>query len=192
MKLALLVVDVQRDFCPGGSLAVKDGDKVVGCLNTIIRAFHSARLPIYYSRDWHPSDHCSFRSRGGKWPVHCVKGSNGARFHPDLLLVTEGTVISKATKPDEEAYSAFQGTRLASKMKVAKVEGLVVGGLATDYCVKNSVLDALGEGFATLVVTDCIRGVNLSEGDDEAALRIMAARGADLTSSRKVIMAVGA
>jgi len=178
---ALLVVDVQNDFLPGGSLAVPDGDAVVGPLNRAIAAFRAAALPIFASRDHHPPDHCSFRSHGGEWPVHCVAGSRGATFAYDLHLPAETVVISKATTAGRDAYSAFDGTDLAARIRAAGVVRLFVGGLATDYCVKATVLDALTAGLGVVLLTDGIRAVELRPGDGTRAIEAMRRAGAVLT-----------
>ena len=186
-RAALVAVDVQRDFCPGGALAVKDGDRVIAPLNLLISAFRQADLPVFFSRDWHPKNHCSFKARGGPWPVHCVAGTPGAEFHPGLQIPGDATIISKATRRDEEAYSAFQGTHLASALERLNVGELFVGGLATDYCVKQTCLDGLEKGFAVNVVTDCTMGVDLHQGDSEEALRIMSSKGAKLITSAEAV-----
>jgi len=177
-KSALLLVDVQNDFCPGGSLAVSNGDAVVPVLNAYTARFVAAGAPIYATRDWHPANHLSFVEQGGIWPVHCVQESSGASFHSQLTLPEGVTVISKAQKQDEEAYSGFGGTDLAARLRKLGVEQLYVGGLATDYCVKSTVLDALREGFDTYFLADGSRGVEVSPGDVAAAEAEMAAAGA--------------
>ena len=186
-RASLLVVDVQRDFCPGGALAVKGGDRVVARLNRVTSAFHQAGLPIFFTRDWHPRNHCSFRDRGGTWPSHCVAGTPGAEFHPDLQVPLGSIIISKATDPNEDAYSGFQGTELEAELRRVGADELFIGGLATDYCVKQTCLGALERGFAASVMTDCVKGVNLSTGDSEAALRAMSSRGAKLVTSADAI-----
>lgn len=183
----LIVVDVQNDFCPGGALPVAKGDEIIPKLNAVIQSFEHRGLPVFFTRDWHPKDHCSFVSQGGIWPAHCVKGSRGARFHPDLFVPTEAHVISKATRRNFEAYSAFQGTTLERRLRDLGVRRLVVGGLATDYCVKNTVLDGLAAGFGVDLMTDCVKGVNLKKNDSAAAIREMVTRGAELTSVAAVI-----
>ena len=186
-KAALVVVDVQRDFCPGGALAVKDGDEIVSGINRLTEAFVSAGLPVYFTRDWHPRDHCSFKGQGGIWPPHCIRGTAGAKFAPGLLVPPESVVISKGTKPDQEAYSGFQGTRLAEMMNDAGVTEVFAVGLATDYCVKNTVLDALSAGFRVSVIEDCVKGVNRSPKNSEEALRYMRMEGASLISSGRAL-----
>jgi nicotinamidase/pyrazinamidase len=175
---ALVIVDVQRDFCAGGALAVPDGDAVVQPLNSYIEVFRSANLPIVATRDWHPPNHISFREHGGLWPPHCVQGTEGAEFHPQLKLPEETLIISKATQPDLEAYSGFEGTELESLLKSKGVKRLFVGGLATDYCVKMTVLDALKLGFTTFLLEDAIRGVNVNPSDSERAIDEMLSNGA--------------
>ncbi|MFA4044319.1 MAG: hypothetical protein HZRFUVUK_001105 [Candidatus Fervidibacterota bacterium] len=175
---ALVIVDVQRDFCAGGALAVPDGDAVVQPLNSYIEVFKSANLPIVATRDWHPPNHISFREHGGLWPPHCVQGTEGAEFHPQLKLPEETLIISKATQPDLEAYSGFEGTELESLLKSKGVKRLFVGGLATDYCVKMTVLDALKLGFTTFLLEDAIRGVNVNPSDSERAIDEMLSNGA--------------
>ncbi len=176
---ALLIVDVQNDFLPGGSLAVAAGDQVIGVLNDYTAAFLKQRLPIYATRDWHTPDHCSFQAQGGPWPPHCVAGSEGAGFAPGLRLPEDRvTVISKATRSDQDAYSGFEGTDLASRLRAAGVRRLFIGGLATDYCVLNTVRDALREGFAVLLLEDAIRAVNVQPGDGTKAITAMREGGA--------------
>jgi nicotinamidase/pyrazinamidase len=175
---ALLIVDVQNDFLPDGRLAVPEGDAVIAPLNRCIAAARRKGLPIIASRDWHPRDHCSFRAQGGPWPEHCVAGSPGAEFAAALELPPEAIVVSKATRPDADAYSAFEGTGLAERLRGLGVERLLVGGLATDYCVLNTVRDALRAGFRVLLVTDAIRAVNVEPGDGERAEAEMRAAGA--------------
>ncbi len=175
---ALVVVDVQKDFCPGGSLAVPSGDEVVPILNNYISLFASNFLPVFATRDWHPKNHISFKAYGGIWPAHCVKETDGAKFHAGLQLPELVTIISKATAAKKEAYSGFQGTRLKSMLRELKVKRLFVGGLATDYCVKNTVLDGLKAGFITFLLMDASRGVNVSPQDSEKAIEQMLEAGA--------------
>ena len=176
-QTALVVVDIQNDFCPGGALPVKDGDKVIPVLNKYIDRFRKAGAPILFTRDWHPPDHSSFKAQGGPWPPHCVQNSEGARFHPDLYIPPEGEVVSKADKKDE-AYSFFKGTNLAQKLKERGIRRLFVGGLATDYCVKETVSDGLKYGFEVFQLDDASKGVNVNPGDSERALQEMVAKGA--------------
>lgn len=181
---ALIVVDVQRDFLPGGSLAVPDGDAVVPVLNEYLRRFSSAGLLTIATRDWHPADHCSFVAQGGTWPAHCVQDSPGAQFADALRLPDDGLLISKATTSKADAYSGFDGTDLASRLRDAKVKRVFVGGLATDYCVLATVRDAILAGFKVFVLRDAVRAVNVEPGDGKKALDEMGALGASLIELR--------
>ena len=174
---ALVVVDVQNDFCPGGALEIREGDKVVTALNKYIEKFRKAGAPILFTRDWHPPDHSSFKPQGGPWPPHCIQNTEGAKFHPRLSIPPEGEIVSKADKKDE-AYSFFQGTDLAMKLRDRGIKRLLVGGLATDYCVKETVLDGLRNGFEVYHLDDASRGVNVKPDDSERALKEMVAKGA--------------
>ncbi|HEU4621994.1 MAG TPA: isochorismatase family protein [Burkholderiaceae bacterium] len=180
---ALLIVDVQRDFLAGGSLAVPKGEVVLEPLNHLISIFNTHGWPIIATRDWHPSQHCSFQSQGGPWPPHCVADSAGAKFADQLALPESAYVISKATTEERDAYSGFSGTRLRALLERLAVKRLVVGGLATDYCVLNTVLDAREHGYEVMLATDAIAAVNVSPGDDQRALARMTAAGAMLTST---------
>ncbi len=183
---ALIIVDVQRDFLPGGSLAVPGGDEVVSVLNEYLWCFVSKGLPVVATRDWHPADHCSFQERGGDWPPHCVAGTKGAEFAPELLLPPSATVIDKASFSDQEAYSGFAGTDLAQRLRQAGVTRLFVGGLATDYCVLNTVADALDEGFSVVVLVDAVRAVDVQPNDGARAMARMSALGARVASLGEV------
>jgi len=183
-------VDVQRDFCPGGAVAVEDGDMVVPRLNMVIGAFTNASLPIFFTRDWHPPNHMSFKGQGGTWPPHCVKETPGAEFHPKLEVPLGAVVVSKGTEADLEAYSGFQGTDLEKRIKETRVHEVFLGGLATDYCVKETALDALDAGLKVKVLEDCIRGVNLRGNDSELALREVVARGVALVTSLDAVRLV--
>ena len=178
-RRALIVVDVQNDFCPGGALAVERGDEVVAPLNRLIEEFLERGEPVYKSRDWHPPDTKHFAAHGGTWPVHCVRDTPGAEFHEDLLDDPRIRVVSKGLG-DEDCYSAFDGTSLADELRAENVREVWVGGLATDYCVKNTVLDALRHGFRVRAVSDAMRAVNLRPGDGERALEEMRAAGAEV------------
>lgn len=178
---ALILVDVQNDFCPGGALAVAEGDQVVPVLNRWIERAVQAGIPVFASRDWHPPNHVSFQSRGGPWPPHCVQGTRGAEFHPDLHLPKDALIVTlKGDDPDRDAYSAFDGTNLASDLRSRGVQRLWVGGLATDYCVKATVLDGLREGFDVRVIADGIRAVNVQPDDGRQAIEEMLRAGASL------------
>lgn len=175
---ALLLVDVQNDFLPGGSLAVPCGDEVLPVLNRYIGGFMAQCLPVYATRDWHPTRHCSFRAQGGPWPPHCIADTHGAAFAAGLRLPPDATVISKATTEDQDAYSGFQGTDLDRRLRAANIRRLFVGGLATDYCVLNSVRDALRLGYAVMLLTDAIRAVDVQPGDGQRAEAEMVRLGA--------------
>lgn len=180
---ALILVDIQHDFCPGGVLAVPEGDTVIPVLNRWIEAAERAGVPIYASRDWHPADHVSFSEQGGPWPPHCVQGTHGAELHPDLDLPPETPIITKGSDPRRENYSAFDGTELAPHLRQAGVRRIWVGGLATDYCVRATVLDGLTDGFEVHVIVPAVRPVDVTPGDGERALREMAAAGAKLEAT---------
>ena len=181
-KDALILVDVQRDFCSGGALPVPDGEKVIPVLNKYIEKFSKAGALIVATRDWHPPNHMSFKDYGGIWPSHCIQGTLGAEFHPDLRLPREVRIVSKATSADKEAYSGFDGTNLERELKDAGIKRVFVGGLATDYCVKSTVLDALRLGFETILLIDAIKGVDINPGDSERAIEEMIKRGAKRAS----------
>ena len=175
---ALMVVDVQNDFLPGGSLEVPGGDKIVPIINRYIELFQSKGLPIFATRDWHPQDHSSFKEQGGPWPVHCVAGLRGAEFHPDMNLPDSAIVISKATAVDKDAYSGFDGTDLDEPLRSVGIRRLFIGGLATDYCVLNTVKDALKLGYEVLILQDAIRAVNVQPEDGHEAVEEMKRLGA--------------
>jgi nicotinamidase/pyrazinamidase len=176
---ALLIVDPQVDFCPGGALAVPGGDGIFPAVNRASRI-----LPLAVaSRDWHPADHVSYQAQGGPWPVHCQAGTPGAEFHPALETDRIERVFSKGTDPAMEAYSAFDDTGLADWLRERGVDRLYVAGLATDYCVRASVLDALREGFRVVVLEDAIGAVNVAPDDGERALAEMREAGATMSRS---------
>lgn len=183
-KQALIVVDVQNDFCPGGTLAVPHGDEVVEPLNKLIDEFLERGDPVYKSRDWHTPTTKHFQKYGGTWPVHCVQNTEGAEFHPALHDDPRIEVISKGLG-DTDCYSAFDETDLASQLREQGVKEVLVGGLATDYCVKNTVLDALKNGFQVKALEDAMRPVELQPGDGERAIEEMRAAGAEIIGSRK-------
>jgi len=167
---ALIVVDVQNDFCPGGALAVPEGDRVVAVLNRWIAAAVERNVPVFATRCWHPARHVSFRERGGPWPPHCVQGTRGAEFHPDLRLPPDTPVVTKGADVDRDNYSDFAGTGLAGGLRAAGVHRVWVGGLALDYCVRATVLDALAAGFVAGLIRDGTRAVDVTPGDGERAL----------------------
>ncbi|MDH3442473.1 MAG: bifunctional nicotinamidase/pyrazinamidase [Deltaproteobacteria bacterium] len=185
---ALIIVDVQNDFCPGGSLAVGSGDQVVSVLNRLIAEFDEAGSPIFATRDWHPKETSHFNTHGGQWPPHCVQGTNGAEFHRDLALGKSVVIISKGMEENSDSYSGFdgvdeRGVRLTDLLRERGVERLVIGGLATDYCVKQTALDGLKAGFKVVVLEEAIRGVNLQPGDARQAIAEMKRAGAEIRGS---------
>ena len=187
-KTALIVVDVQNDFLPGGSLAVPQGDQVIEPLNRMIQRFVEQGSPVILTRDWHPQNHCSFEDQGGIWPPHCVADTVGAEFSSELRLPEEVKIVSKATSPDAEAYSGFEGTDLAAWLHERNIERLIIGGLATDYCVRSTVEDGLKAGFEVIVLEDAVRAVDVEAGDGALALQTMADSGARRLSTPDVEM----
>ena len=175
---ALLITDMQKDFLPGGALPVEGGDEIIPVLNAYAKRFGDAKVHIFASRDWHPSNHISFKAQGGPWPPHCIQDTDGAKFSPNLKLPSVAAVISKATNPEHESYSVFDGTSFAHELKMCEVKRLFVGGLATDYCVVNTVLDARKLGFETVVLMDATRGINAESGDVDRAVEAMLKAGA--------------
>jgi nicotinamidase/pyrazinamidase len=183
---AVLLVDPQLDFFPGGSLAVASGDQIVAPINALL-ASHP-EMPVFASRDWHPSSTKHFQARGGIWPPHCVQGTHGAQFH-DQLRMQNARVYEKGTNPEDDGgYSAFdaattvegQTRRLVDDLKAAGITRLIVAGLATDYCIKATVLDALKEGFGVSLFVPGVRAVNLKPADGDEATKVMQAAGAVL------------
>jgi len=175
---ALVVVDVQYDFLPGGALAVPSSNEILPVLNSYIQIFEKRRLPIYMTRDWHPVNHCSFKEYGGPWPAHCVAGTRGAAFSDELKFASAATIVSKATTPERECYSDFGTTNFEANLRAAGVSRLFVGGLATDYCVLNTVKDALALGFTSFLLRDAIRAVNVQPDDGLKAEQEMIRLGA--------------
>ena len=182
-KKALIVVDVQNDFCPGGSLAVQDGDQVVAPLNDMIKEFLDRGEPVFKTRDWHSAKTKHFANYGGTWPVHCVQGTRGAEFHPELSNDPRISVVSKGMDESADGYSGFDGTHLAQVLREQNVEEVWVGGLATDYCVKQTVLDALKEGFRVKALSDAMRPVNVNPSDGEQAINEMREAGAEIVGN---------
>jgi nicotinamidase/pyrazinamidase len=180
---ALVVVDLQNDFCPGGALGVAGGDAVIPVLNRYAECFVAAGAAVFASRDWHPAETTHFKASGGAWPPHCVQGTPGAEFHPELALPAETEVVSKGMDPREDAYSCFQaetgdGVPFAAALGELGVSRLFIGGLATDYCVKSTVVDGVKAGFEMVVLADAVAAVDLSPGDGVKALDEMRAAGA--------------
>ncbi len=181
---ALIVVDVQIDFCPGGALPIDRGDDVVPVLNRWIDAADAAGVPVYASRDWHPRGHLSFAEAGGSWPAHCLQDSPGARFHPGLQLPESAIVVTKGVRFDRDQYSVFDGTGLAADLKKRGVRRVWVGGLAQDVCVRATVLDARREGFDTILIADGTRPVTRDGG--ERAIEEMRRAGAGFEATDDV------
>lgn len=169
---------------------MREGDRVVPALNSVIDAFGARRLPVFFTRDWHPPDHVSFKAQGGPWPPHCVAGTRGAEFHLELRIPAGAVVVSKGTAPDADAYSGFEGTDLEERLRSAGVEEVVLGGLATDYCVRATALDALHAGFAVSVLEDCVRAVEVKPGDGVGALEELRREGVLVTDAKAVIKLV--
>jgi len=175
---ALLVADIQNDFLPGGALGIRGGDDIVPVLLNYIDRFHSKGLPIFLTRDWHPLNHCSFRSQGGPWPPHCIAGSPGSLPPREFETPLSAVIIYKAIDADREAYSAFQDTALGRHLKSIGVQRLFIGGLATDYCVLNTVKDARAGGYEVRLLMDGIKAVNLQPDDGPKAEQEMIRLGA--------------
>ena len=177
-RSALLIVDVQNDFLPGGALAVPQGDLIIEPLNKYIALFKRRSLPVFATRDWHPESHVSFRERGGPWPAHCVQNTWGAEISDRLSLPSDARIIDKAFSPERDAYSGFQETVLDLELRRLCVKRLFIGGLATDYCVKMTVLDSIDLGFETVLLLDAVKGVDVNPGDSEKAVEEMVSKGA--------------
>ena len=179
-KKALIVVDVQNDFCPGGSLPVAHGDEVIAPLNQLMKEFLDRGEPVYKTRDWHPPQTKHFAGYGGLWPFHCIQNTPGAEFHPDLLDDPRITVISKGTDDNADGYSGFDGTNLAELLREQGVGEIWVGGLATDYCVKETVVQGVRKGFKVKALADAMRAVDVNPDDGRKALEEMSAVGAEI------------
>ena len=188
---AVLVIDVQTDFCPGGALAVPGGDRVVSVLNPVLHQAVRRGLPVYASRDWHPAASSHFVAGGGIWPVHCVAGTEGARFHEELCLPANTRIVSKGLEADSDGYSVFEGrldngAAFHDDLRRRGITHLITGGLATDYCVRHSVLDARRRGWQVTLLTDAIAAVETTPGDGARALEEMRAAGAELSCSTEL------
>ncbi|HEO72317.1 MAG TPA: nicotinamidase [Candidatus Hydrogenedentes bacterium] len=183
---ALIVVDVQCDFCPGGALPVKGGDEIVGVINDLLPKFDH----WFYTRDWHPEGHCSFAEdpefRDGSWPVHCVRNTPGAAFHPDLHVPEGAVVINKPSERDTETYNGYQGTDLAERLRRSGVARVFVCGLATDYCVRSTALASMDEGFQTVLLEDACRAVDVPEGTGAQAVDEMRRAGVRVCRSEEL------
>jgi nicotinamidase-related amidase len=179
---ALVVVDVQRDFLPGGALAVPHGDEVLEPLNRYLALFAAAGLPVFATRDWHPPTHCSFIAQGGSWPPHCVMNTPGAEFSPLLQLPGDVEIISKASDPDRDSYSDFGEPTFETRLRELRVNRLWIGGLATEYCVLSTVRDAIQRGFRVLLLTDAVGSLDVHPGDGARAIAEMQREGATKVS----------
>lgn len=179
---ALIVVDIQNDFLPGGSLAVRDGDRVIAPINSLMPKFPA----VFATRDWHPQDHQFFNRFGGPWPDHCIAGTSGAAFDDRLARGDVDIIISKGVDPQTDGYSGFAATELEANLRDRGVERVFVCGLATDYCVKATALDAKRAGFETFVISDAIAAVNVRPGDEDAALGELRAAGVKLIESTRI------
>ena len=178
---ALIVVDMQKDFMPGGALPVPDGDRIVPVVNGYIELFEERGSPVYFTRDWHPDNHLSFKNNGGIWPAHCRKYTEGAEFADGLHMPSDNRfLISKGVSEDFDAYSGFQGTALASLLEERGIRRVFLCGVATDYCVKHTLIGAENLGFRTVLLEDAVRGVDVKSGDSERAIEAMLNRGAVL------------
>ena len=185
---ALIIVDVQNDFLPGGALGVKHGEEIVEPLNEYIKRFGREKLPVFATRDWHPVKHCSFKEQGGIWPPHCVADTFGSQFAHKLKLPVDARIISKAIYADSDAYSGFTGTTLNSRLCDMEIKRVFIGGLATDYCIKATMEDALSRfPNATFYLKDACRAVNVKADDGDAAEKAMIRSGAKLIHTFKEI-----
>lgn len=190
-KTALIIIDVQKDFCLGGALAVSHGDDVVGPINKLIDKARKEDWLIIASRDWHPGDTKHFAQFGGKWPAHCLQNSHGAMLHPELNVDFDNAVIVSKGMHDEDAYSAFDGEcfdhSLEMILELGGVKKLYIGGLATDYCVKATAIDAVQKGFKTYLALDACRAVNINPSDGGDAVEEMKAAGVIVTSTQEIL-----
>ena len=189
---ALLVVDVQNDFLPGGALGITGGDAIRAPINALLAAWHKRNLPVFLSRDWHPDGHCSFAAQGGPWPVHCVAGTHGAEFAPGLATAPGDVVISKATRPDRDAYSALDGTPLAEALRERGIKRLFIAGLATDYCVRATGRDARAAALDVVILSDAVCAVNVRPGDGERAMAELVAEGCKVSTAAATLRAMEA
>jgi nicotinamidase/pyrazinamidase len=187
MARALLIIDFQNDFTPGGALAVPGGDEIAGPIKDVAPAFDF----IAATRDWHPLDHASFETEGGPWPVHCVQGSPGAELHPAMANIRVDALVDVGRDRNDEGYSGFEKSDLARILRDAGVEEVYVCGLATDYCVRASTIDACREGFDVTVLEDAVRAVDVQPGDGDRALAEMGEAGARIATSDEVLAAQG-
>ncbi len=175
---ALMIIDMQNDFLPGGNLEIRGADVIMTLLNRYIARFQILHLPVIATRDWHPPDHCSFIDQGGLWPPHCVAGSIGAAFHANLTLPADAHIVSKATARETEAYSAFTDSGLFELLQSLHICRIFAGGIATEYCVHNTVIDALQLGYSVVILQDAIQALNRQPNDGRQAVQDMIEHGA--------------
>jgi nicotinamidase/pyrazinamidase len=187
MSKALLIIDFQNDFTAGGALEVPNGDQIAEPVRRLAERFDL----VVATRDWHPPDHASFRTQGGPWPVHCVRDTPGAQFHPAMAEISVDAVVDVGRGRDDEGYSGFEGSDLAQILRDREVDEVYVCGLATDYCVRASAIDAREEGFEVTVIEDAVRGVEVNEGDSERALQDMQDAGAKVAASEEILAKAG-
>jgi len=180
---ALLIIDFQNDFTPGGALAVEGGDEIAEPIKRIAPGFDH----VFATRDWHPPDHASFETQGGPWPVHCVQGTHGAELHPAMRDVPVEAVVDVGAEREDEGYSGFEKSKLEDLLRERSVDDVAVAGLATDYCVRASTIDACRLEFDTIVITDAVRAVDVNPGDGDRALEEMKAAGAKLARSETLL-----
>lgn len=191
LKKALLVVDMQNDFCPGGALGVPEGDKIIPAINKYIKIFSKKGWPIFATRDWHPVQTKHFKDFGGVWPVHCIQNTKGAQLHPKLKVSKEAILLYKGMDPGKDSYSAFQaedarGMRLPNLLTALGIKELYIAGIATDYCVRFSTADAIKNGLKVKVLMDAIKGVNLKPNDSQRALAEMKKKGAKIITLKEI------
>jgi nicotinamidase/pyrazinamidase len=187
MSNALLIIDFQNDFTSGGALEVPEGDEIAEPVKRLAKEFDY----VFATRDWHPTDHSSFETEGGPWPVHCVQGTHGAELHPAMRDIEVEEIVDVGAEREDQGYSGFEKSKLAELLRERDVDEVAVVGLATDYCVRASAIDAVREGFDTSVVTDAIRAVDVNPGDGERALEDMREAGAKLVTSDSLVRAGG-
>jgi nicotinamidase/pyrazinamidase len=186
MSKVLLVIDFQNDFCPGGALAVEEGDQIAGPIRRLAAEFDH----VLATRDWHPPDHSSFETEGGPWPVHCVQETPGAELHPSMDEIEIEAIVDVGREREDQGYSGFENSDLAQLLRDRDVDQVAVCGLATDYCVRASAIDAAKEGFDTTVVTDAIRAVDVKPGDGDRAIEDMKEAGAKMATSEELLAGV--
>jgi nicotinamidase/pyrazinamidase len=186
---ALLIVDIQNDFCPGGALGVSEGDRIIPTVNKYIQLFEQKQLLLFFSRDWHPSETIHFQEKGGPWPPHCIQGTNGAKFHPDLRIPENAVILSKGMDPNLDSYSVFEAfdedlLSFPELLRKQEITELFIGGMATDYCVRTTSLDALKQGLNIHVLVDAVKGIDAINSDK--TLEEIQSKGGDLKSFSQV------